>query len=319
MGNIIVGTLLRLLVSVCGAAAGAVCVYTAGENGRLLDAGEAGRFFGLGFMAIVVFSWTAWPLASWCARLGASAWSLGLKLAWIPLFIFVVSNAIMFTASHRVETVEGKGHVIEAYDGAKESRSRLLGELVTLKANPAWEASKACTARAKGSKVLCEQKAQLESRIQAAEAIIAKGKPGAKDAGAETLAWVIQGDAAKVGRAWPVYIAVMLEMVASLAFKLALSPWSPKRVTGIFRNSQIAEPEADAEPAAPDALAQITALVLASPNRSLATSVRELSKALGIARSTLHDQLKDWHAQGRLNVEAKDGKTVIRLADRRAA
>jgi hypothetical protein len=312
-GNNIIGGTLRLLAGTCGIGAGAVCAYTAYHNGLNMDHGEAGRWFGYGFLAIVAGSWLLWPLAGHMKHLGNKGTANGLQAAWFVAMLFVIGNSIMFTASHRTETVEGRGLAIEKYDAAKAEKDRLGEELRLMKQNTAWTESNGCTTRVQGSRKLCERKAEVERKIEAQNAILAAGKPGAKDAGAETLAWVLGADASKVGRAWPIYIAVMLEMIASLMFKIALSPWATA--------SKAAETVAKAEPKAetvPDDLGTIQALVKAAGGE-LRMSRRALAEQLGKSSSTMHDKLTAWKSQGLLKVTVEKGCTVIRLADRRAA
>jgi transposase-like protein len=285
-----------------------------------MDKGDAGWWFGIGFTAIVCLSWLMWPLASWCARLGAYDRSRLLKAAWVPMFFFVIGNAIMFTAQHRTETVSGKTVAIDGYEAAKVDKARMVAELDTLKTNSRWAASQGCTnATAQKSKDFCDGVKALQGRIQAAQAKIETGRPGSADAGAETLAWVLQGDAKKIGLAWPVYIAIMLELAATLALKFALSPWTPKGAQAPVSNDTQDTVVQEAAQATPDALAQVKALVLASPNRELTATIRWLARALNAPRSTVHDWLKTWHASGQLAVESKGKQTVVRLADQRAA
>lgn len=321
-GNAIIGGTLRLLTGACGIAAGAVCAYTAYHNGLNMDPGEAGQWFGYGFLAIVCGSWLLWPLAGHMKLLGNDAWATGLKVAWVAAMLFVIGNAIMYTASHRTEAVEGRGLVIDRYTEAKAEKTRLFEELNLLKQNPAWEESKGCTLRIKGGKRLCDSKATLEAKIDAQNAILKAGKPGSKDAGAETLAWVLNADASKVGRAWPIYIAVMLEMMASLMMKLALSPWAPAATAKASPKAketaeEITEEEAEAD-GETDALAAVEAMVKANGGK-LRIPRRALADKLGMPVSTVHDKLNEWRDAGLLGVEVVNNCTVISLADRRAA
>ncbi len=229
MGDRIIGLTLRLLVGACGCAAGAVCAYAAFSNGKLVDPGEAGPMFGVGFAAVVFFSWLMLPVASWCARLGAYGKAWTAKACWVLALVFVLANAIVFASSHRVETVEGRGLAMDGYADAKADKARAIAELDGMKRDELWAASSSCAnATTKKERSFCANVQSAQGRIQAASDKIALGRPGAKDAGAETLAWVIGGDAAKVGRAWPVFIGVILELVACAALKFTLSPWAPK-------------------------------------------------------------------------------------------
>jgi hypothetical protein len=311
-GNAFIGGTLRLLAGTCGIGAGAVCAYTAYHNGLNMDSGEAGQWFGYGFLSIVCGSWLLWPLAGHMKHLGNATWAFGLKAAWVIAILFVIGNSIMFTASHRTETVEGRGQTIVLYDDARAAKDRFNGELELLKKNPAWEASNGCTARVQGSKKLCDRKAELESKIESQTAILKAGKPGAKDAGAETLAWVLSVDASNVGRAWPIYIAVMLEVIASLMLKVALSPWS-SHCEGKDRKEEV---ETDQEP---EDLTRIKEMVEDAKGGKLRISRRDLAKKLGMKLSTLQDKLTAYNKAGLLNVAVINRRTVISLAAKRAA
>jgi len=300
--ELIIGAGLRLLVAGCGIALGAVCAVAAYHNGLALDS-ALGLWFGIGFAAVVVMSWLMWPVASWSARLGNTAQAKACKLAWAPLALFVVANAVMFVASHRTETVGGKTMEIERYEAAKAERVRLLADLETVKTSPLWAASSGCTIRTIGSKKLCDRSAEIEEGLKDAGKTLAAGKPASADAGAETLAWVLGGDAAKVGRAWPIAVAVALELAASFAMKLALSPWGAPR-------------RREAAPA-PGTFTHVVELLRASPEGVLAASVRELAKMTSIPKSTIHERLREWHERGLIVVEQTGGRTRLSLPSNR--
>ncbi|KAI93549.1 hypothetical protein T281_16075 [Rhodomicrobium udaipurense JA643] len=301
--ELIIGTGLRLLVAGCGVALGAVCAVAAYHNGLALD-GALGLWFGVGFAAVVVMSWLMWPVASWSARLGNTGQAKACKIAWAPLALFVVANAVMFVASHRTETVGGKAMEIERYEVAKAERERLLTELGTVKTSPLWTASSGCTIRTIGAKKLCDRSSEIETGLKEAGKALAAGKPASADAGAETLAWVLGGDAAKVGRAWPIAVAVALELAASFAMKLALSPW------GTPRRREAAQGDAVA---APGTLTYVVELVRARPEGVLAASVRELARMTSIPKSTIHERLREWHERGLIVVEQTGGRTRLSL------
>lgn len=302
----IIGTGLRLLIAACGLIIGAVCAVAAYHNGVSMDA-KLGIWFGLGFAAVVCLSWLMWPAAIWSLHLGNDAQAAACKIAWAPLAIFVAANAVMFVAEHRTEKVGIKTVAIEAYNEAKEEHERLIGELAVIKENPAWIASSGCTAAAYGAKKLCERKAAVEIGIKAAKEKMDGGRPGSADAGAETLAWVLNSDPIKVGKAWPIAIALALEIAASFAMKLALSPW---RKPGRQEELEMLAP-------ASPALTQIVQLVRMSPGRTLETSYRQLSAKTGVARSTLYGQLQEWAEQNLIEVRKEGQKTLISLPAKR--
>jgi hypothetical protein len=302
---------LRTSTIAVGLGAGAVCAYTAYHNGLAMAPGDAGQWFGYGFLAIVGGSWLMWPIASFMAYLGNKSWAFGLKAAWVIAMLFVTGNSIMYTAYHRSETVEGRGQVMERYDDARKAKDAYLEEIQLLKKNPVWERSMSCTRRARGSWRLCKRKAELDRLIAAKDVILQAGKPGSKDAGAETLAWVLSGDASKVGRAWPVYIAIMLELTASLFLKLALSPWDVAPKAGEKQKEETEEEPGTEEE--PEALRRVKALV-AENGGTLRISRRALAEKLGMRSSTVHDKLTAWAKAGILDVKVVNRCTVIRLA-----
>jgi hypothetical protein len=103
-------------------------------------------------------------------------------------------------------------------------------ELNGLRTNPRWEATSGCSdVTAAQSKQYCEQVRNAQARLQSAAAILGQGRPASKDAGSETLAWVLGADEAKVRRSLPIFWAVILELIASLCMREAFASLRPAK------------------------------------------------------------------------------------------
>ena len=91
------------------------------------------------------------------------------------------------------------------------------------------------------SKQYCEQVRNAQARLQSAAAILGQGRPASKDAGSETLAWVLGADAAKVRRSLPIFWAVILELIASLCMREAFASLRPDAVQASHRSAKSRE------------------------------------------------------------------------------
>lgn len=236
---------LRASLAACGFAAGAYCVFAAYNNGSMLADGVPGIMFGVAFAAVVVASWLMLPKAETLAVAGSSeAWLW--RAGWLLALGFVLANAITYSAHYRVEAVNDKVTKIDGYQEAKADKARAVDDLAALKKNARWDATKGCSdTTAERSKDFCSKVSTAQERVQHASGILAVGRPGSADAGAETLAWVLDGDAVKTGRALPVYWSIVLELVASLCMKGA---FASAKVPGRGKVSPLPVPEPLREP-----------------------------------------------------------------------
>ncbi len=215
---------LSLLIAAGGCVAGAYSAYAAFSNGKLITDGAAGLMFGLAFASVVIISWLMLPWADKRAEEGSyrDAWLW--RASWIMALGFVLANSIVYTVHYRAEMTESKGLKIEAYERARQLEALATAEYNGLRTNPRWDATSGCSnITAPKSKLYCEQIRNARAQIQSAEATLGHGRPASKDAGAETLAWVLGADEAKVRRSLPIFWAVILELIASLCMREAFA------------------------------------------------------------------------------------------------
>jgi hypothetical protein len=211
----------RLAIGICGLVVGSYCAYASFRNGQSLATGADGIAFGSAFAAVVVGSWFLLPLASRETGLKAML----TKAGWLLCVAFVLANAIGYTATHRTDKVGGNSVAITGYDQALAALNIARSELETMKANPRWASTSGCTnATAEKSLGFCQQVTAKQAEVTAAQATISKGRPGAADAQADTIAWVIRADASVVSRALPIFLAVVLDIAASLFIAKAVTP-----------------------------------------------------------------------------------------------
>ncbi len=192
--------------------------------------------FGLAFAAVVIISWIMLPWADRRAGEGSyrDAWLW--RASWLMALGFVLANSIAYCAHYRTEMTEAKGLLIDAYDRARRAEAEASAEIKGLQLNFRWEATSGCSnVSALKSKRYCERMQEAQSRAGAARAALAQGRPGAKDAGAETLAWVLGVDEAKVRRSLPIFWAVMLELIASLCMREAFATLRPNAGANTLR------------------------------------------------------------------------------------
>ncbi len=219
---------LSLLIAAGGCTAGAYSAFAAFSNGTTLAEGTAGAMFGLAFAAVVIVSWIMLPWADKRAEEGSyrDAWLW--RFSWLMAVGFVLANSILYCAHYRTEMTQAKGLLIDAYDRAQRAEAQTSAELDGLRSNFRWEATAGCSnVTASKSKIYCDRVQDAQLRIDAARAALSQGRPGAKDAGAETLAWVFSVDEAKIRRGLPVFWAVILELIASLCMREAFATLRP--------------------------------------------------------------------------------------------
>jgi hypothetical protein len=180
--------------------------------------------FGLAFAAVVIVSWLMLPWADKRAEEGAyrDAWLW--RISWLLALVFVLANSIAYTVHYRSEMTENRGLRIDAYERARQMETLATSELNGLRTNPRWQATSGCSnVTVEKSKLFCERIQDAQARIAAAEALLNQGRPASKDAGAETLAWILGVDEAKVRRSLPIFWSLILELMASLCMREAFA------------------------------------------------------------------------------------------------
>ncbi len=235
--------ILSLLIAAGGCIAGAYSAFAAYSNGETLAGGTAGAMFGLAFAAVVIISWIMLPWADRRAEEGSyrDAWLW--RVSWLLALGFVLANSIAYCAHYRTEMTETKGRLIDAYDRAQRAEAEASAELKGLQLNFRWEATSGCSnVTAPKSMHYCERMREAQSRAEAARAALAQGRPGAKDAGAETLGWVFGVDEAKVRRSLPIFWAVILELIASLCMREAFATLRPNAGASRLRTGPALRP-----------------------------------------------------------------------------
>jgi hypothetical protein len=229
MGNNNKRHALSLLIAAGGCVAGAYSAYAAYSNGKLITDGIPGTMFGLAFAAVVIISWIMLPWADKRAEEGSHRDAWLWRASWFMALGFVLANSVLYTSHYRIEMAESKGLQIEAHERAKKIETLAADELKELRRNPRWDATTGCSdVTAAKSRHYCEKVRGAQARIQEAEAILGHGRPAAKDAGSETLAWVLGADEAKIRRSLPVFWAVILELLASLCMREAFASAKPR-------------------------------------------------------------------------------------------
>jgi hypothetical protein len=224
MGNNVKRNALSLLIAAGGCVSGAYSAYAAFSNGQWITDGAAGTMFGLAFAAVVIISWIMLPWADKRAEEGSlrDAWLW--RASWLMALGFVLANSIVYTVHYRTEMTENRGFKIDTYERARQVEALAAAEIAELRTNPRWELTSGCSnVTAERSKLYCERVRDAQARLQGPQAVLQQGRPAAKDSGAETLAWVLGADEAKVRRSLPIFWAVILELIASLCMREAFA------------------------------------------------------------------------------------------------
>jgi hypothetical protein len=233
---------LSLLIAAGGCVAGAYSAYAAFSNGKLITDGIAGTMFGLAFAAVVIISWIMLPWADRRAEEGSHRDAWLWRASWIMALGFVLANSIVYTVHYRTEMTEAKGLQIETHERARQIEALAAAELNGLRTNARWEATSGCSnVTAARSRQYCEQVRNVQARLQDAGVILSQGRPASKDAGSETLAWVLGADEDKVRRSLPIFWAVILELIASLCMREAFASFRPDGVQASVQPAQTRE------------------------------------------------------------------------------
>ena len=204
----------RLAIGLCGCVVGTYCAYAAFRNGQTLAPGLDGDMFGAAFAAVVIGSWFILPLSR----------NLLSRAGWLLCTAFVLINAIGYTAMHRTEKVGGKQNTIVNYNTAQQGLEQATERLTAMKGNDRWKSTSGCTdATVEQSVTFCRQFSETQAKADKLQAIVSAGAPATSDAQADTIGWVIQADTATVSKALPIFMAVVLDIAATLFMYLALA------------------------------------------------------------------------------------------------
>jgi hypothetical protein len=138
---------------------------------------------------------------------------------------FVLVNAIGYTALHRDENVGSASTRIAAYDLALRDLPRLQAELEAKKPNPRWRATAGCSdVTVPKSDSYCADVRSVQDKIAEAANTVRTGKPLSSDPQAERLAMVLRVTPDQIGTFLPIFIAVVLELLATVAITAAFAP-----------------------------------------------------------------------------------------------
>jgi hypothetical protein len=215
-------TLSRVATGICGAVVGCYAAYSAFRNGQSMAGGLDGIAFGSAFAAVVIGGWFLLPLAD--RQQGTSR--MLMRLGWAMCLVFVLINAVGFTATHRTTVVGDKTNSITAYDTALTGLKSAQEALTAMKSNARWQKTSGCSdVTAERSIEFCRQVQQAQADIAKYQPVVASGKPATADAQADTIAWVIQADTGVVSRAMPIFMAVVLDVAASLFIWAAMTTY----------------------------------------------------------------------------------------------
>lgn len=274
--------LSRLAIGMCGMVVGAYCSYTAFRNGQMLAPGLDGIAFGSAFSSVVVGSWFLLPLAAQ----SPSSRAIIMRAGWALCLAFVLINAIGFTATHRTHTVGDKANAITIYDMSLTSLKNAQERLTALKANARWAKTSGCSdATAERSIEFCRQVQQAQADVASNQAVVTAGKPATADAQADTIAWATQIDTAVVSRGLPIFMAVVLDVAASMFIWVAMTVYTGVRVAEHIEKFELPNIEVPvetpvAEPIAPAPVAKVRK-PRKKPARKTAAQVDALKKAVG--------------------------------------
>lgn len=207
----------RIVLTLCGLAAGVYCIPAAFWNGVAMAEGSNGYILGFALAAIVVGSWLLGPIALERFRSGAIGAGIVLTLAWVVTFGLVLANSVGFVATSRGQAVSSRVVAIERYERADADMKRFNTELQAAKSSPRWAITSGCTSNivADASKAYCRDVAKLQKGIQEAEGTLKLGRPGTGDAQAEMLSWVTGMKIETISKALPLWTPIIMELAAN--------------------------------------------------------------------------------------------------------
>lgn len=213
----------RMAIGMCGAVVGSYAAYSAFRNGQALASGLDGLAFGSAFAAVVIGSWFLLPLAAQSPKGRAVL----MRIGWGLCLLFVLIQAIGFTATHRTTQVGDRANVITGYQVALDSLTQTQERLTAMKSNARWQSTAGCTnATVEASIAFCDDYKATQAEANTFSATVFAGKPATADAQADTIAWVLRADTGVVSRAMPIFMAIVLDIAASLFIWVAMTTYS---------------------------------------------------------------------------------------------
>jgi hypothetical protein len=204
--------LRKLTLTVCGLSAGAYCAYAAFRFNVAMAKGEDGYVFAGVMVALTVGCWALLAIAveRWRdgEKLSSAAWSV----TWCILMCLVLANSAGFSAGGRREAVTGKAVAIEAYERAQQARKQASDGLGAAMAAGRWK-----------------EVDRFRTSIEAADAVLVRGRPGASDAQADLLTMLTGGSPETIGRVLPIATTLVLEFAANLLLLAAVTTGKPAK------------------------------------------------------------------------------------------
>lgn len=224
----------RALTLVAGTVLGAACAYYAYSNGVKSAPGFDGQVAGAVGASVTILSWFCLPLAAHAALNGEHGRAWAARAGWVLLTLFVLMNAIGFTAFHRKERVGGNEVAISAYDRAESGLRSAEADLDVARQAKKWASTKGCTVTLtlEDSKTFCGNVTVIKSNIATYRDALNKGRPATADAQAEAFA-PLGFDAKRVADWNPILWALVQELAMSLAFYLGLRPGRKEEVAAV--------------------------------------------------------------------------------------
>lgn len=216
----------RAALLVTGTVVGAYCAGTAYMNGAASAPGLAGIALGAAGAAVACGSWFLLPEAKQLAQEGSKLAAKVVSLGWLMCTLFVLWNAVGFTAFHRTEKVGNASQKIAAYDRADAQLQSASADLEEQRKNKRWASTNGCTnATVAESVTFCNQVASTKSNISTAQYVLKEGRPGTSDPQGEIISFALGNiGPALVGKLTPLIWALTQELAMSLFFYIALRP-----------------------------------------------------------------------------------------------
>ncbi|MFW5916731.1 MAG: hypothetical protein ACOCTM_04580, partial [Bacteroidota bacterium] len=177
-------------------------------------------------------SWALPILTNQAKREGNKGLSRRLQAGWCLCTLFILVNAIGYTAYHRTENVGERLGTIEGYEQAKSLLPVYVETLEKMKANERWDSTQGCTnATVPKSVEYCNEFETQRQKVAEVREILKKKRPNSGDPQAETLAFAfgyhIRSEV--IAKSMPIFTAVVLDLATVLFFYAALVPSSPSK------------------------------------------------------------------------------------------
>lgn len=211
----------RVATWAAGTAIGATCAAMAWENGAATADGLQSLLWGSAYASAVVGSWFLPTIA----RTTTPGYALGAWFLFAIGTLFVLINAIGYTAKHRDSGVGAARDEIHAHDLAQREYTRLSGELDAMKPNPRWGKTSGCTdITVVQSDKYCADVRRVQGELAKHQIILARPKPLSADPQAERLSMVLTAAPETVADWLPIFVAVAMDLLASGLISMAFAP-----------------------------------------------------------------------------------------------